>query len=483
LKGEDLGACHRAARGRTGLSAYCVPLPIPWRSPPATSTKCVTQATLFTFPRSTCDVGLNQTKNWNLMKRQLLYILIALLVGQQAAQAQRYEYSFFGTPPTSFSPSYSEYEVGDLNQVFRPFSRSDYSYAMPGMPSILTTTDYAQASPSPNYRRTTTYDSAGRIIEYMHEIISNYVTIATSFTLFEYDIHGNITKQTTIDIAGTRSEEFYQWTYVGNQPISVLTSDTISPRSLQRYSYNSAGEVDTIFFDDMHPTNGPTTISRRIFLWHAFSQARPAYIKTEVLDPQTGTFKFKNEWMLSYYANDTLKSAAQNVLSDNNLVVPAKRRYFDTDGFISIDSIFYYNQAQLDTANSTITQHTWTINQGQRLQVDQTARTFTGQMRNPIRYLFGQTATSASAQTQRLDLQVYPNPASERLFLQLAGAGQGQLSVEIFDQAGRLRMQMSGQQGPAPLEMQLSSQLENGSYLCKVTTKEGIAIKKIVIMR
>ncbi len=78
--------------------------------------------------------------------------------------------------------------------------------------------------------------------------------------------------------------------------------------------------------------------------------------------------------------------------------------------------------------------------------------------------------------------QVYPNPASEFVFIRSSSGADTELSVSLMDMSGRVlvKEQLSAQNGLARFSFG-ETRLSKGLYFIKVENKEGVAISRLLI--
>ena len=81
-------------------------------------------------------------------------------------------------------------------------------------------------------------------------------------------------------------------------------------------------------------------------------------------------------------------------------------------------------------------------------------------------------------------LEVYPNPASDELYLDIRNAeSKGGLAIEIYDICGRLalpRQNVEGYVSHLPIDI---SQLDNGIYNLQVVSEDQVIVKQFIVTK
>jgi len=85
----------------------------------------------------------------------------------------------------------------------------------------------------------------------------------------------------------------------------------------------------------------------------------------------------------------------------------------------------------------------------------------------------------------RLDFDLFPNPARSNISVQFQLGREGRVDVEVFDVTGRRVFEVPAQRlstGSQVINLEPSLSLARGTYLVRLRTPEGVAVKKIQLV-
>ena len=79
-----------------------------------------------------------------------------------------------------------------------------------------------------------------------------------------------------------------------------------------------------------------------------------------------------------------------------------------------------------------------------------------------------------------ISFNIYPNPASQSIMLDIFKGRYLQNKVEIYNQTGKLIMQIPNAQHNYPIDI---NTLPSGVYFLKLINKRGVGVEKFVVVR
>lgn len=83
-----------------------------------------------------------------------------------------------------------------------------------------------------------------------------------------------------------------------------------------------------------------------------------------------------------------------------------------------------------------------------------------------------------------LELEIFPNPASAIVTINLHGLTEGQASLWVFDNLGREVFQQKLGDGTSSIQFDLSpGKFPNGEYFVKVATQDGVLTNRFIVLR
>jgi hypothetical protein len=101
-----------------------------------------------------------------------------------------------------------------------------------------------------------------------------------------------------------------------------------------------------------------------------------------------------------------------------------------------------------------------------------------------LRQVFSTFFTQAEEGLSRLPSFIaYPNPCADRLNFNWEVQHAGPVEIMLHDLQGRLRVQSMAPATGGEVSIPISEQLENGTYVYRVRTREGVAVGKVTILR
>lgn len=177
------------------------------------------------------------------------------------------------------------------------------------------------------------------------------------------------------------------------------------------------------------------------------------------------------------------------------VAVAEKSSFFPGDTIIIYAR--YFDQKKVRMYDTTFNL-TWTIKQGKgrlfdaadnqiTLVADSTGTMIVScETENGLSYDLKLTVRTPVAVTTPSDkaLKLYPNPASDRLYLKFIAAEPQTIKVSIFSLDGKLQLQAIQPIGANHNTVSLDvSQLPSGVYLCKIITNERIRVQKFYVNR
>jgi photosystem II stability/assembly factor-like uncharacterized protein len=95
---------------------------------------------------------------------------------------------------------------------------------------------------------------------------------------------------------------------------------------------------------------------------------------------------------------------------------------------------------------------------------------------------YGELSGTGSTIAEKLQFEIYPNPASEKLRVAGCGLRVDAVTVELFDLNGRKLLENYFPAGNETTEIDVSH-LQNGVYFCRLIVDEKNTIKKLIIQK
>ena len=83
---------------------------------------------------------------------------------------------------------------------------------------------------------------------------------------------------------------------------------------------------------------------------------------------------------------------------------------------------------------------------------------------------------------QPVQVNIFPNPVTDRINIQIQGAGAGQVIITLYNQSGNVALSKTMQSNTADFEMVVEvSQLPKGIYMLVVTTPNGLSRTRLIL--
>lgn len=337
------------------------------------------------------------------------------------------------------------------------------------------------------------YDAAGHVVQ--HHLTRknvNGIWDTISYRLYTYDATGNMLTKirwytSSNPLSGLDSTRYF---YNGNQLLSALRYSWIPIKNITDstsrhiYHYDAQGRLDTVQ-ENGSAGGGPVWghVQRSVYVYgvnHVMQTDETANMSSTggpwqnlaryetFYDAQNNMtakyywqwYPFQNHW--GHQQTDTVEK-----LSTSPLITRYLAKHNSAAGFVNSKATTWIADAMgrwVSWADSTwdAPSQKWIIITNDEKMVFHYSR-----------------PTHVSNAAQAVQANIYPNPASYYINIELAAPAQS-YTIAVYTIAGQLAMQ---QQGTGARHTLPIAHLDAGNYMLSVTTKEGVVTKPFVVLR
>jgi hypothetical protein len=258
-----------------------------------------------------------------------------------------------------------------------------------------------------------------------------------------------------------------QWSF--SQGIFVRNDSVV-----YTYNGNNAGASDTHY--GWNGSAWDPSFRWLDYVWHDYSLQLPSAARKQVFNT---AWEDQERFRATYWPFNSPVAIYESYIAPNWDTTFKVDIIYDAQGH-ERSSEFYVYQSGWQLALGELNAYTYNGN-GQT--VERIRQSFDGiTYLNDRKYVYDAFFVgAASPTTQSLDVQAFPNPATDRLQFRLRDVKPGQVQVQLYDLQGRLRAETRLAHAGEVIVFPISEQLENGCYHYRLTTKEGQATGKVIV--
>jgi Secretion system C-terminal sorting domain len=383
-----------------------------------------------------------------------------------------------------------EFSWNDSMAAWDSTRRKTYTYSPAGLLLEAVGDVYTSNAFQRSYRETLSYNVQGWLTDYLSKYWDGSTWVNQSRNEYDYDAFGNSSYDFYFSWNGTTWDSTYgrrsTFSYVFTDKIGKETVEYWDPQNpiwvlsdRSDYHWPNAQAWDSLTYFEYTGTWEPSG-RIAVFGWHNFAAELPdsaliqSYSVNGWVDDESMhvTYGLHDSYDWIYYSRFVniwipySREVTQRDSKDHDVL----NEGFEWNGGWD-QNYGYTNDYLYDGQGRTmeIVHDAWDLGSYSHSQREVFPSFFTG---------------STDAIAPRVGVTAFPNPCTDRLNFNVELRQNGPVQIALYDLQGRVRVQTASPRlVDSQVEMPISEVLENGTYLYRVSTKEGVASGKVVVQR